>query len=150
MFPERVGRILSQFPVVVKRFHQMVLDDYLSAVAGFNKGSQANWAARFEADDDMKLEEPNAYHINYARQALSFVNTDSGIISYGMLEAIGWWTPLSPAPRSVLHLAALVLRQLGLRYDVSMSHMMSFGIVFLCVRCGCKERMSWISLVSAA
>ena len=66
-FPGKDGRILPQFPAVVKRFHQLVLDDYLGAVAGFNKSAQEFWVSRFKADKKAKFEEPNDYHINYAR-----------------------------------------------------------------------------------
>ncbi|KLO06274.1 hypothetical protein SCHPADRAFT_694960 [Schizopora paradoxa] len=147
MISETKGRLLPQIPVIVTRFNRMVVDDYLSAVAGFHTTSQNNWAARFKSDEDTELEGPKIYHVNYARQALSFVNTQRGIISYEMLEAVGWWTPLLPAPRSVLLLAATALQQLGFEPDVSMSHMMSFQANFLCLLCGNKERMSWISLL---
>ncbi|KLO05645.1 hypothetical protein SCHPADRAFT_717676 [Schizopora paradoxa] len=146
-FNETKERIFSQLPVIVNRFHHIVMDDYLNAVAGINTSSQENWVARFEAEEDTKLATPTETNITYARRALSFVDTQQGIVSYEMLEAVGWWTPLLPARRSVLRLAAMVLQQLEIQDDVSMSHMMSLGNVFLCDRCGSKEPMSWISLL---
>ena len=92
--------------------------------------------------------EPSMDQIAFVKRALSFAATPQGICSYDMLEAVGWWTPLSPAPLPVIHIANMIVGQLGLPADISMSEMMSYGCVFLCSRCENTIVMNWISLVS--
>lgn len=148
----RWRRILPQLPDIVQRFDLMVVNDYLHAVAGISDPSfrtSDDWAARFEAADHANLNEALEYHIYNVREALSFVDTPQGICSYGMLEAIGWWTPLLPAPRSVRNIANMIVEQLGFPKDVSMESVMARGPAFLCTRCGSLEKMTWISLVSS-
>ncbi|KLO04669.1 hypothetical protein SCHPADRAFT_884252 [Schizopora paradoxa] len=138
-------QIRQELPNILKRFHRMVMDDYLNAAAGFDAGSQEGWAERFSTEEDTVSEEPNSNEIADARKALSFVDTAQGICSYEMLEAVGWWTPILPALPSVRQLAKLVLAQLRLSDDTPMSHMTSY--TFSCVRCESTEIMTWISLL---
>ncbi|KLO05647.1 hypothetical protein SCHPADRAFT_717760 [Schizopora paradoxa] len=152
------NRILSQLPTTLKRFHRMVMEDYIEVLAREGDSSfrtNDKWVERFTALDEEDVfqltfwePEPRVDQIVWVKRALSFVDTPQGICSYDMLEAVGWWTPLSPAPLPVIHIANMIVRQLGLSIDISMSQMMSYGCTFLCNRCENPELMCWISLVS--
>jgi len=143
-------RILELLPDIVKRFHRMVVDDYLDVVlwgGSTNFCTNDNWASRFEEEEGQAIWGPTESHISYVRRALSFFDTPQGIFSYDMLEEVGWWAPFSPVPRSVSRIAHMVLAQMQLPSDIGMSHMLSLGNVFLCARCGSTELMSWLELL---
>ncbi len=143
--------ISKQLPGIVKRFHRMVVRDYLDVLfrdGDTNFYTNDNWAARFEKEKYSKISGPTEDEISYVQRALSFFDTPQGIFSYDMLEGVGWWAPFSPVPCSVSRIARAVIAQMQLRSDIGMSQMLSLGNAFVCARCGSMELMSWLELVS--
>ncbi len=143
--------ISKQLPGIVKRFHRMVVGDYLAVLfrdGDTNFYTNDDWAARFEKAKYSEIRGPTEEQISYVQRALSFFDTPQGIFSYDMLEGVGWWVPFSPVPCSVSRIARAVIAQMQLRSDIGMSQMLSLGNAFVCARCGSMELMSWLELVS--